>query len=489
MEIKGYIITAGNNVPIPSGWNKKTLQRISIFYHRDIRVIDIAESSGRIVGTLLGYFFSTARAEQAGGINEIYQLDQSAGLSGREPIRHIHESFFGRYIFISCLTDGGEIFLDPLGSLGCVYSKELKCVASTSPVLGRKKQDEDWDSELERLIPNNFFPFGLTPHKSVKRLLPNHFLDLETWVSRRHYPSGSDLNNCLTDRELVVKAAEKMKSVIGLFSKSNATMTLTAGSDNRIVLACAKEFVRDFTFFTNQNSIHYDVEVSKKIATDFGLKHHFIPHKKSTEGERSLMEELSGYCMEPSSAMAFPQHRRVLKENVYQLTGTGGEVGRCFYWLSTDKCNDVLTPEEILRRLRIAANDELVACAAAWLKEVEHLSIFTVLDLLFWEINCGCRAAPNMYPYDNLSLIPLHPFNDITVLTCLLNLTPKYKMSKRLVNDVCEISWPELMQYPVNRRMGFKGTIDSAKAGLKTVLKPAYNRFKAMTGKPGGRNA
>lgn len=87
-----------------------------------------------------------------------------------------------------------------------------------------------------------------------------------------------------------------------------------------------------------------------------------------------------------------------------------------------------------------------------------------------------------MYPYDNLSLIPLHPFNDIAVLTCLLNLTPEYKRSKRLVGDICEMSWPELMQYPVNRRMGFRGKIDLAKDGLKTILKPAYNGVKSATG-------
>ena len=486
MQVKGYLITAQNHLPVPEDWNRKTVQGISVFYHRDIQVLDIAEAVGRKIGVLLGYFFQTSRAGQAGGVNGIYQVDESAGCSGRELIRHIHEVFFGRYIFISCLAGAGEIFLDPLGSLGCVYSKELKCVASTSPVLGRKKYDEDWDSELERLIPNNFFPFELTPHKSVKRLLPNHFLDLETWTSRRHYPAEGDLKNCRTDRELVVKVAEKMRSVIGLFSKSNAAMTLTAGSDNRIVLACAKEFSGDFTFFTNANSIHYDIEISRKISSDLGLKHCFIPHKKSSAGERRLMEELSGYCMDALSLASFPQHRSVLKENVYQLTGAAGEIGRCSYWLASDKRGDVVTPEEILKRLRIVANDELLECAAVWLKEIEHLGVFTILDLLFWEINCGCRAAPNMYPYDSLSLIPIHPFNDITVLTCLLNLTPEYKRSKKLVHDICEISWPELMKYPVNRRMGLKGIMDSTKAGVKNALKPAYNRFKATTGKRGG---
>jgi len=461
----------------PRGWIKLNLNGVTVFHHRKMQNINIIAAGNKTVGMLLGYFNEVKVSENTDSKNNTYLLDASVEINAEEILKDIYQKFFGRYIFIFSNDDQERIYLDPLGSLGCIYSLKLKSAGSTSPILGKKKSDEDWDNELWDLLNNNFFPFDLTPHKSIKRLLPNHYLDLNNWTSQRHFPHKRDLIKIHSDAEYIKQVTERMKTVISIYSKDKVSMTLTAGSDNRILLACAKDNVKNIVFFTNVNSLHYDIEISKKLAEDLGLNHTFIPFKKSSVEERELLQELSGYCMEASSLNSFPEHKNILNDYVYQLTGTGGEIGRCFYWDQSDKPGDILTPESLLIRLRLPKNKRLLDAAELWLGELSDFNIYNVLDLLFWEINCGCRAASNMYPYDSLSLVPLHPFNDINILSSILNLTPEYKKSRLLVKDICKITWPVLNKYPINNRMGFKGLLDRMKTFTKRMLKPVLLPF------------
>jgi len=476
MEKIQFLITS-KIIDTPSGWNKLHLNGVDVFNHRKMKNINIIAAGNKIVGMLLGYFNEVRFFEYNDSNNHTYLLDDAVQIDAEEILKEVYQKFFGRYIFIFSNDEQERIYLDPLGSLGCIYSPELKSAASTSTILGKKKSDKDWDSELVSLLINNFFPFDLTPHKGIKRLLPNHYLDLNNWTCKRYFPAKDDLIKISSDAEYIKQVTERMKRVISIYSKYKASMTLTAGSDNRILLACAKDSVKKIAFFTNENSLSYDIEISKKLADDLGLNHIFIPFKKSSDEERELLQDLSGYCMEASSLDSYPTHKNILNDYVYQLTGTGGEIGRCFYWDKSDKPGDFLTPESLLIRLRLPKNKRLLNSAAFWLRELSDLNIYNVLDLLFWEINCGCRAAPNMYPYDSLSLVPLHPFNDISILTSLLNLTPEYKKSRLLVEDICKITWPELNKYPINNRMGFKGLLDRMKALTKRILKPIHLPF------------
>ena len=75
----------------------------------------------------------------------------------------------------------------PSASLSTLYSKDEPIVCSTSSAIGKGQDDNDWDDDLVRLMTLRWYPFGITPHRSLQRILPNHYLDLQIWKSVRHW--------------------------------------------------------------------------------------------------------------------------------------------------------------------------------------------------------------------------------------------------------------------------------------------------------------
>lgn len=104
-------------------------------------------------------------------------------------------------------------------------------------------------------IPNvdAYYPFGITPHLDVKRLLPNHFLELGNFIEYRHWPKEEELSTRTSNntKSTVAKIGQKLKSNISaVLTQYPAYMSLTAGRDSRMLLAAAKDMTEEIEFFT-----------------------------------------------------------------------------------------------------------------------------------------------------------------------------------------------------------------------------------------------
>jgi hypothetical protein len=94
-------------------------------------------------------------------------------------VENFYKNAGGRYALILLTQKEQKFFLDPYGTLAAGFSTSEPTVASTPTLLGEKY---DWDREtivsLNMPESDRWFPLGLTPKKRVRRLLPNHCLDL-----------------------------------------------------------------------------------------------------------------------------------------------------------------------------------------------------------------------------------------------------------------------------------------------------------------------
>jgi len=161
--------------------------------------------------------------------------------------------FGGRFVIV-LLEDGLQrIYLDACGTLSTVYSPIEEVVASTSFLIPYSNATPD-NIRLQKALRmpfnhSNGYPVGLTPRHQVKRLLPNHYLDLANWEAKRFWPQGELAEG---DAETAVGAiVDILKRQLGaIFAQDSVQLSLTAGGDSRVLLACARKYAQEMELYT-----------------------------------------------------------------------------------------------------------------------------------------------------------------------------------------------------------------------------------------------
>jgi hypothetical protein len=82
----------------------------------------------------------------------------------------------GRYVAIIAADGLQRVYPDSAGQLGVVFNAEAGLVASSLllPAANLADPDDELARPLDLPHRDLFYPFGLTPDRKVRRLLPNH---------------------------------------------------------------------------------------------------------------------------------------------------------------------------------------------------------------------------------------------------------------------------------------------------------------------------
>lgn len=198
-----------------------------------------------------------------------------------DAVENFYEHTSGRYALVLLTGHAEKLFLDPYGSLRAVYLLSEPTIASTPTLL---RSNHDWDKELITVLnmpaSGRWFPSGLTPRENVRRLLPNHCLDLKAWRVDRHWPrSSADLIAMDDQQEGVATIIACLKKTIGTIAgRFPIQLPLTAGRDSRMVLARSREFLAQATFHTfSEKKESLDMFIAARLAERLKLNYAFIP--------------------------------------------------------------------------------------------------------------------------------------------------------------------------------------------------------------------
>ncbi len=356
----------------------------------------------------------------------------------------------GRWLAIVFAQGEGRVYLDPSGSLAAVYGVDEPVLCSTPSVLGKGPQAKDWDEALVRVLPDKWYPFGLTPHRSLRRLLPNHYLDLQAWQPVRHWPEAERMGMVQDTYVAVSRIVALVAGIVKAAVDAGSYLTLTAGFDTRVLLACARPLAAEAAFFTSNGS-RTDVQGATELARRFGLHHVVVPeHHASVEEQRTRMY-LTGYTYDIGSYQRMGSHRRHLQWRRLQVTGHGGHVGRDSDFVQ--RGTRVAEPGEILRDLRIPPLPQFTAAARAWLNATPALSDHQRLDLAYIEQRLGCCTGPQQYDFDFTTLPALHGFSHREVYELMIRLPGVYRQTGFFA-DMCHLAWPETLEVPINAPWG-----------------------------------
>jgi hypothetical protein len=313
-------------------------------------------------------------------------------------------------------------------------------------MLARLDRDA-WDRARTQAPYGIWYPGEITPFEGVRRLLPNHELRLRDGeASRAHLPPAA--SEGVAD-DLVETISRTLAEQIERLTRDGAYMTLTAGQDSRLLLACAREHVDRVWFFTfvDENRMTPDRQIAERLRRACSLNAFLLPPKRASAEEQEAWLRRAGFALDGGILEIHPT-LGALDPTRPVLPGMAGEIARAYY-----SAKGPVTPETLLTAMQLPVLPEFVRSVSAWLDPLHGHPDRFVLDLAYVELRLGCWASASSYAsagFGPTVIAASHP----KILDAMFRLPVEFRQEQRLVRAVCERMWPELLALPFNKYAG-----------------------------------
>jgi hypothetical protein len=446
--LSGQFLLCRSGTLIPQGWREDRFADWIIGSHPKLLVSRFGSEAAGLHGWVIGYAVDALERRFVFGPDHTATVPL---LSRFHDLERWMADLTGQYVIIAFTSSEGRLYLDAAGARSVIWCSHQRVCASSSALVPYDELTHDDVDLIQALgIPETafFFPFGLTPRHKINRLLPNHYLDLGAWDAVRHWPLTPVPS--VTPHHAVDELIQRLSGVIqAVCENSEPLMSLTAGRDSRMLLACAKALVSQIQFFTWElpdATAKVDLQVAETLKRACGLRHKVYQFHEATSHDKAEWLYRTGCAVGEPRGMSLVTTNRLMKHRFY-LPALGSEVGRAFYWKASDRADTKLSAEELLARLKHPIVPRLVERAASWLDAVPVEKTFDILDLLYIEQRLGCWAGVWDLGWADGPL-RLPPFYNRRIFTLLLGLPYDYRIKQQLASDLIQRSdWPELLNF------------------------------------------
>jgi hypothetical protein len=359
----------------------------------------------------------------------------------------------GSWIAVIATAGLESVYLDACGSIPLVFFRGKFLAASSACVLLDEKEyfsdlyeeakSESW-SKLDR-----YHTAGLTAHRSLNRLLPNHRLNLESWTVERIWPNAPFPS--LGIDQVIGEIVDDSRGSIDIAMRSgNPLMPLTAGNETRALLALAKGRESSLTFFTGDfPGAVIDLGTARRLSEKFGLRHVVTSVRPRTNVEIQDWRFRTGHCI-GGAIGHFQMQRDAIAQGEVEFSGAAGEVGRGFLWAASDVAGDRLSSDVLLARLKLPQIDRFVAAVDKWLDSVKQFDAFTVMDLAYIELKMACWAGPQATGTETTAT-QVWPFSSRRCFSAMMSAPPQVRLEQSIFMRIVQREWPELLQIPINK--------------------------------------
>ena len=458
--VRQFIISPTKSF-MPAPWPIREKAGLYLATHPSLPVLDVLTNDGAHAGYLMGWPITPEAILARDSYTLPVSKDELLSLtpSGETRCEESIYALAGRWIFALLTDESCRLYLDPCGSQAAVYTPLLQIASATTALIPRTAET-DYDDELVALIdiPNKdrWFPFGLTPRRSCRRLLPNHYLDLKKWTAHRHWPTGS-LSENADSGDAIRAVANSVKQLIhASVADRPVQCSLTAGQDTRMFLSCARSEVQRILFHTREDyswSAERDLKVAKHIASRFRLNYKVIPRVVTPEEELAAWLERTGRCV---AGNAWRSSKMVdsFQDESFTLTGIAGGIARAYYWRDGDTPATKVTVSLLIGRTKLPQNDDILNAGEKWLAELPFRDALLTFDLFVLEQRVGCYSSPSRYGYTSAAVM-MYPLAHRACIEAMLRLPADYKRREQLHKDIIAQEWPELLSVPLNEDIGW----------------------------------
>lgn len=460
-DLPGQFVLARSDDAVPSGWVVHRHRGWTLGAHPWLPVTKIVATDGLEVGWLLG----SAIDEHAEFIEQTARVPFASDANPGAIESWLYR-LCGRYVAIWLSPTYERVYLDAGGMLPVVFAPGQDRVASTTSLIPYDGgNDDDLDLLRAARIPADkvVLAFGMTSRYGVARLHPNHYLDLNQWKPRRHWPSAP-LDNCVDPLEAIHIVSRLIaRHVAASARRGSIQLALTAGSDSRAILACSREYLHNIELFTlaiPDRVGRLDVDVATRIADRHGLSHHVLPYVPPTRQDLESWLWRSGFSLaDPRGWHNSPTYRQLDANNI-EISGVGGEAARVAYWRDCGSGQNRVTPRVLADCLQLPHHAGVLANIRTWMSSYPASTPVQLVDGFFLEQAMGAWAGNLAYGDAHSVRCRLYPFVSREALDVMSRLPESYKLARRFQSDLIRYHWPELLRAPFNRRAGFRRYAD-----------------------------
>lgn len=452
VDLPGQWLIATDTRLVPQGWQSTRLGDLHVAWSAPLPCTEL-QGNGATSSVILGWYIGSDGV-LLGNVNRP-SMDEPDGLDG------MLGSLAGNFV---CLVASGadvRLYLDACGSLSALYSEERRCISSNIFLIPEPNSSRDNRKYADRFdIPASdcMFPVGMTPRTDIERLLPNHYLDLKKWKAVRYWPNGqvTDTTNVEeTVRQIGDLVARNISAVAQVVP---VQMSLTAGRDSRMLLACARHWAGEASFFTYalpDRTGKLDVHLAERLAERLHLRHKVLPFVASgqSDGEKWLYR--TGASVGERRGFEAMRTTMQLDSRRAYLPGLVAELARGYYWHlarhipSLDDRDGV--SRVLLRAINAPIDEQTTARLSTWVAGLPAVDILGLLDFFYLEQRLGCWAGIVSYAYADMVRFESWPLNSRRLVRLMLSLPRSYRAAARVNDDIIRMRWPELAQFPYNK--------------------------------------
>jgi hypothetical protein len=462
----GQFVVSTVDRPCPRGWRQRQLGTLFLNLAPETNVVAVVDGSGTSIGVLLG---TPIDIDQGVIVNGQYRVDRTADTV--QDLDDLVETCIyrlaGSFLFVLDALGSRRIYLDADGTLSVVYDGEAKVAGATAAVLlDREGYRERFRTKLYKTLDVDnagWFTAGLTAHEGVSRLLCNHYLDLDSWTAKRHWPLAP-VTISEDPTSACARICERITATTAVLSGAGPTsVALTAGHDSRLLLACSRHLLADLSFVTvAAPTADVDVACATRLARQFGLRHEILPYREATPAEADLWRYRAGHCVGGNNVKMHPSVRPL--EGRYFIGGLGGEVGRGFLWLNADRATTI-DARSLITRLKLPQNAEVKQAVDAWLAPISHFDALFILDLAYLELRMSAWGFCDSYVKPKQREI--HPMISRANYVDMLSLPAELRRKGDIYFKAIEALWKEISEVPINKYGDYRDLLQPAREAMR----------------------
>jgi hypothetical protein len=415
----------------------------------------VLDVNGRTIGCVLGEAVDLERGILDGSLP--IHLPVNAEQATSEQIETALYRLGGDWAAVIVCSNVRRLYQSTCRSM--VYDQhEPLAAAAPASLMTRTDYNERLDQALFRsraIDALGWLPAGLTCHRGVRRVLPNHALDLTDWRPVRHWAGPAATTD--TQQTIATMTATMTATLAAVARTKSLQFAFTAGHDSRAVLAAARPLLntaslKAFTIGIGDGSP--DTVVPAEICASIGIPHILVPERRATPQEREIWLRRAGHCVGDANLRMHPTIWRFGPSDAV-VTGAAGEVGRARQWVKGDTPATKLSALGVIARLEVAPSSEMVDLMDAWLAGLKGHDTLRILDLAHLEHRVGGWASPQTF---GNPMAPFHvgPLEHRDVIAGMLALPAEWRQSGRYIDAIVAHAWPELTQFPYNRFAGVR---------------------------------
>lgn len=432
-----------DGMPLGKEWSLQTGDGLGVTH--------VTDAQGTAVGVLLGFPIDlNARRLIGDGWRSAHSLNSDPDTFAEAVL----DDLGGRFLWLFVRDEIARVYTDISAQVSCVYDAKKQILGSTAHALfDDATYTERFNQTLfDQLGVNGegWFPCGLTAHHGLKRLLPNSYLDMNSFEEVRYWPNGPAVTSPHPE-DLVDPFIETVQAQIEalIMGPKKIAMALTAGLDSRTILACARPFKDKITCVTvtGQDRHAIDSVMARQITTKMGIHHLTLPRQSATPAQKDLFIRRGGHCNGDSNALYHPTVWPLQDEYVF-VGGAGGEVSRPPLFRVADSSDDKLDPKTILARLGFKTLPALTEAMAEKLDKARTRDPHQILDMIHLEDRYGAWYAVQFCC--DPTLVRHAPFLTQRTVRLMMQLPPDWKLDYRFEHLVIQKAWPELDAFPYN---------------------------------------